>query len=198
VDVVQVLGELGGSFDRALDDGATPAFVATQNGRIEILRIMGEFGADFNAAKNDGSTPLGEASSKGNEKIVRLLCAFGAKRSFMVTALAQRTGNMDVVRFLQRTMGFVNPLQYSSELTTEDAQSLLRSEKLRDFPPIPAFVNHGTPACELIESGLVWSSGVAELFPRSCRRRARELLFIRWPLPSSVLVRQVIPFVVGR
>ena len=106
----------------------------------------------------------------------------------------------DHLRFLLRTKDFVNPLQYSKELTVHEARRWLQTEKLRKFPRI-AFLNRGSDACNLIESGLVWSAGTAALFPGSCRRRAREITLIRWQdkrLPHKIVAAHFLPFVIDR
>ena len=103
--------------------------------------------------------------------------------------------------FLQRTRGFVNPLQYSEDLTVDEARCWLRSERLCSFPRIAFFEHHQSPACSLIEPALVWSKDAAALFPASCRRRARELLFIPWEekvLPHSLIVKKLLPFLIDR
>ena len=102
--------------------------------------------------------------------------------------------------FLQRTRGFVNPLQYSEDLSLDEARWWLRSERLRGFPQV-AFVGHGSPACDLIEPALVWGEDVAALFPASCRRRARELVFIPWEqtgFPRALILTLLLPFVIDR
>lgn len=107
---------------------------------------------------------------------------------------------MDIVQFLLNTRQYVNPLQYSVELTAEEARSWLRSEKLRDFPRFD-FLHRGSPACDLIELALVWNRGAASLFPASCRQRARELLLIPWQekgMPISMVTEILIPYVIDR
>ena len=106
---------------------------------------------------------------------------------------------MMILRFLERTRDFVNPLQYSEDLTVDEARSWLCSERLRDFPQI-AFVNRGSPACNLIEPALVWSADAAALLPVACRRRARELLFILWKVEGlkCSLIVTVLPFLIDR
>ena len=94
----------------------------------------------------------------------------------------------------------MNPLQYSEDLTLDEARCLLRSERLRGFPQV-AFVGHGSPACELIEPALVWGADVAALFPATCRRRAQELFFIPWEkngLPRALILTRLLPFVIDR
>jgi hypothetical protein len=164
--------------------------------------MLSELGADLNAAEHDGWSPLAFASLRGKTEMVRNLCFLGASRKGREwhphsVEVAQLSGKNEVVDFLKRTEGFVNPLQYSGEMTLSEARFLLRSDHLRDFPQIK-FEPRGSPTCQLIERALVWSTGVAEYFPGPCRRRAKELLLIRWPLPSSLVIEQILPLVIDR
>ena len=105
-----------------------------------------------------------------------------------------------ILDFLQRTRGFVNPLEYNHDLGLKAARSWLRSEKLRDFPRFD-FLHRGSPACDLIELALVWNKDVAPLFPASCRQRARELLLIPWQekgMPISMVTEILIPYAIDR
>ena len=177
--------------------------------------MLHELDADLNFTTTDGDTPLSLACRRARSAAVRALCISGAERNFRlrvpgnaqfqaVTAdeLLQISApeNADVVQFLRRTSAFVNPLQYSAEINVEEVRSWLRSEKLRDFPEV-ALVNRDSNGCRLVESALVWSGGAADLFPASCRRRAREIVYISWQekqLSSAVVATNVLPFVIDR
>ena len=105
-----------------------------------------------------------------------------------------------ILRFLQRTRGFLNPLEYNDDLTVDCARYWLRSERLRKFPRFD-FIHRGSPAGDLIETALVWSPDAAPLFPASCRQRARELLFIPWQekgITTSMVTEILIPYVIDR
>ena len=146
--------------------------------------------------------------------MVRTLCILGAERSFRILfpghaqpldTTAEDLSQprlLDILPFLQNTRGFVNPLQYSSYLTVEEALFQLQSEQLRSFPRIN-FMNRGTDACRLVDSALVWSVEAAQLFPASCRQRARELILIRWrekglSLSPKFVVAMILPFAIDR
>ena len=133
-------------------------------------------------------------------KVVRILCIYGVARVCRGGAAEDLTQSVEILHFLERTRLFVNPLQYSEDLTVDEARCWLRSERLRGFPQI-AFVNNGSPACLLIDASLVWSEDVAALFPASCLRRARELFFIPWEekgLKRAVISKVLLPFVIDR
>ena len=74
------------------------------------------------------------------------------------------------------------------------------SKKLRDFPRVP-FSPGASAACAIIESALVWSEVVADLFPESCRRRVDQLVSIPWhtkKLPKGVILNYLLPYVIDR
>ena len=75
---------------------------------------------------------------------------------------AARTRHAAVARFLEDTQTFADPLDYSAELTVEEARYWLRSERLRELPPPPAFVNRGSPACDAIARADVFSNSELE------------------------------------
>ena len=161
---------------------------------------MGELGADLNAVTSSGLSPLALACINGNAAMVRILCVCGASRDCPRGSAEELAQGVDILRFLEQTRGFLNPLQYSQDLTVDEARCWLRSERLRGFQQIE-FIHYDSPACSLIKTALVWSVDVAHLFPDSCRRRARELCFIPWErieLPRSLIMNVIFPFVIDR
>ena len=194
-----MLGELGANLNTADADGATPALVASHQGHAEVVRVLGELGANLNALRA-GCSPLAIACQNARAEVVRILCINGAARVCPAGAAEELAEAAEILDFLERTRGFLNPLQYSEELTVDEARFWLRSERLRSFPN-GAFVHGDSPACNVIKAALVWSVHEAALFPASCRRRARELLFIHWQekgLQPSMTSRCLIPFLIDR
>ena len=199
VEVVRVLGELGANLNTATHGGATPAIVASENGHAEVVRVLGELGANLNALLA-GCSPLAVACQRGRAEVVRILCINGAARVCPAGAAEELAEAAEILDFLERTRGFLNPLQYSKELTVDEARFWLRSERLRSFPN-GAFVHGDSPACNVIKAALVWSVHEAALFPASCRRRARDLLCIRWTqkgLPQELILNYLLPFLIDR
>jgi ankyrin repeat protein len=50
--------------------GATPLYIASQNGHSDIVNILIRNGADINLARNTGATPLYIASQNGHSDVV--------------------------------------------------------------------------------------------------------------------------------
>ena len=128
---------------------------------------------------------------------VRILCINGASRANLGDS---HLFNVKIQRFLARTHLFVNPLQYSEDLTLHEARSWLQSERLRRFPRFE-FEHRGTDACDLIESALVWHLTTADLFPKSSRQCVRSILSIPWSskrLTTNHIVYLILPFVIDR
>jgi hypothetical protein len=214
-NVVRALGELGADLSAAERiHGLTPLHVASSWGLSAVVQALAELGAEVNALDHLGEPALALAlrSTEANEnkiyEIVKTLCVRGALRDFpegdaeeyaeAVRGVRSRTR---VRRFLKRTRGLVHPLQYSSELTLEEATAWLRSETLRDFPPID-FLNKGTETCNLITMALKsWSWERARFFPDSCNRRARDLdivLRCKKKGPPKVVIEMILAFAIDR
>ena len=49
-----------------MNNGATPAFIAAQNGHIDVLRVLKELGANLDTPMNDGATPAFIAAQNGH------------------------------------------------------------------------------------------------------------------------------------
>ena len=56
-----------------MNSGATPLYVAAQNGHLDIVKALLEAGADRNQAMNSGATPLFIAAEKGHLDVVEML-----------------------------------------------------------------------------------------------------------------------------
>ena len=92
--------------DEATDEGATPLYLAAQNGHGAVVRAPIQAGADVDKASNDGLTLLYIAAYDGRETVVRALIKAGADvnkaKDNGVTPLfiAAQTGHKTVVRVL--------------------------------------------------------------------------------------------------
>ena len=67
-----MLLERGADVNKARDDGATPLFLASHIGHVEVVRMLLEQGADIQLSWRD-RTPLQIAREKNHTKIIRLL-----------------------------------------------------------------------------------------------------------------------------
>ena len=56
-----MLIEAGADVNKAMNDGATPLFMAAQWGHEAVVRALIEASADVNKATDDGKTPLSVA-----------------------------------------------------------------------------------------------------------------------------------------
>ena len=57
----------------ALQDGATPAYMAAQEGQADCLRLLLEAGCDKDNANDYGATPAFMAAQEGHADCLRLL-----------------------------------------------------------------------------------------------------------------------------
>jgi hypothetical protein len=64
-----------------LETGATPLYIASQNGRKDVVELLLRAGADKDKDTSDGCTPLYIASFNGHKDIVELLRRAGADES---------------------------------------------------------------------------------------------------------------------
>ena len=63
--------EVGADNDRAETSGATPLYIAAQNGYLDVVHHLVEVGADKDQAQNRGATPLHIATQNGHLHVVR-------------------------------------------------------------------------------------------------------------------------------
>ena len=74
--IERFLVEVGAAKDQAEYNGATPLWVAAQNGQLDIVRFLEEVGAD----KDPASNTLLLAAQNGHIDIVRFLVDHGADK----------------------------------------------------------------------------------------------------------------------
>ncbi len=73
--MVRELLARGAAVNTADNDGATPLYIASQKGHLEVVRELLARGANPGLATNRGSTALSIATAKGHAAIVQLLRA---------------------------------------------------------------------------------------------------------------------------
>ena len=66
--MLRALIELGADVNMAMDNGATPLFIAAQVGHEAVVRALIELGADVNKARHDGMTPLFMAATMATRR----------------------------------------------------------------------------------------------------------------------------------
>ncbi|CAL1173852.1 unnamed protein product [Cladocopium goreaui] len=110
VEVVKCLVEAGARIDKARgDDRRSPLHMAVQHGQLEVVRFLLQGGADHNnATLVEGATPLHWAAVNGHVQMAKLLLEARAelerktKGGFSAMHMAVRTGNMALMRLLER------------------------------------------------------------------------------------------------
>jgi ankyrin repeat protein len=76
--VVQCLLEHGADKDKARDNGATPLFIAAENGDLPVVQCLLEHGVDNDKVDNEGVTPLWIAAHNSHLPVVQFLVEQGA------------------------------------------------------------------------------------------------------------------------
>jgi len=131
-------------FNSVISDCATPLYMASQLGSVDLVSMLPAFDAEVNAACPNGQTPLYVASANGHAEIVERLLKAGANASAVyeggVTALyaAAFNGHADVVRSL------VSHGRATVDATTDDGRTALHSV---------VSGNHISTVDELLSSG---------------------------------------------
>ena len=65
----------GAAVDTAMSDGATPLFIASQEGHLAVVRELLGLGASPGLVAHNGATALSRATANGHPAIAQLLRA---------------------------------------------------------------------------------------------------------------------------
>jgi ankyrin repeat protein len=124
VEVIRLLAGLGADLCHTNNRGATPVFVAAQNGHVEVIRVLAELGADVNSPNNVGATPVFMAAMMGHVEAIRVLAELGADVNSPDTEgvtpvlVAAQEGHFDVLSLLVE-------LNADVDVVTDEGESAL-------------------------------------------------------------------------
>ncbi len=74
-----VRNSCGAEKDKAIQNGATPMVIASQNRLSVVVQLLCGAGAEKDKAEQNGATPIIIASHNGHSEVVQLLCGAGAE-----------------------------------------------------------------------------------------------------------------------
>ncbi|EOD14178.1 hypothetical protein EMIHUDRAFT_370914, partial [Emiliania huxleyi CCMP1516] len=165
------------------NNGATPLFMACQEGQLECVRLLLEAGAAIDQAEEQGATPLFAACHQGHLEVAKLLSSYGASRAATPFGtpeeVATEEGHADIAAWLVASRGWT-PLAHLETLTAARATSLLRSgASLHEGEPTPlrrAAGGAGEAAALVRRAAAPWSPTSHSLFPAAARARAARLV----------------------
>jgi ankyrin repeat protein len=111
----------------------SPLFVAVQGGHVDCARRLIEFGADVDCQSRGFQAffinpPIVKACADGNLDMVKLLLHSGCRRysDFQMVLAAQENNQSNVVRYLERTLGYCSRLHYAAEMPEHLILELIR------------------------------------------------------------------------
>ncbi|CAE7836253.1 ANKRD29, partial [Symbiodinium microadriaticum] len=108
VSVIQTLHDLGVDIHIANHNGATPVYIAAQEGKDEVIELLHRLGGDVNIAKKDGVTPLYAAAWEGHLSTVMTVQRCGGDVNIPTNTgktplwIAAQVGYGEVIKFLHR------------------------------------------------------------------------------------------------
>ena len=71
--MLQLLRDAKANLETPMNDGATPALAAAQNGHVGVLQLLLDAKVNLDTPNKDGATPAYAAVSNGHVGVLRLL-----------------------------------------------------------------------------------------------------------------------------
>ena len=147
-DLLELFLSLGGSAEKADEDGDTPLHFAASEGHLDTTRRLVEAGADVRRTNDEGDTPIRRAANFGSVELVRWLADRGgdvrATPTGGASALhkAVENGDVDMVQALIELGADVHAVTYDG-LTP--IQSIFEYEYAPDVhvPIVEVLLAHG-------------------------------------------------------
>ena len=108
--MVQYLLEQGADKDKVMNEGASPLWMAAQEGHLAVIQCLLEHGADVNKTRTNGMTPLHAAALNGHAEVLTCLMNWGAS----LTARDDDIGKLPI-----------------DDAANEEIRQLIRDEEIR-------------------------------------------------------------------
>ncbi|KAF4725853.1 hypothetical protein FOZ62_030198, partial [Perkinsus olseni] len=114
--------------DRVDSRGASPLYIAVENGHVGVVECLIRQGADVNRTPHQTCSPAVRACVEGNLAMLQTLMKTGMvnRNDKMMVEAARFNGNEDIVVWVQSTRGYFTALHYARELTFDQVLAHLR------------------------------------------------------------------------
>ena len=93
-----LLAKQGVNVNQARNNGATPLFIASQNGHAEVVSmLLAKQGVNVNQAMNGGVTPLSASIKKGHTEVAKLLVLHGSMFGVVPIPIGERRNQINLM-----------------------------------------------------------------------------------------------------
>ena len=147
---VRLLVEQGADKDQRDEDGCTPLYWASVQGRLEAAQYLVEQGSTLDKATDSGETPLSRATIHGHLELARYLLEQGADRDKACNSgwtplhLAACSGHLEIAMLLMSYGADLNARNNRGQLpidvglrSTEEIRQAIRNEPRRRMDEAP-------------------------------------------------------------